>query len=155
MTDLQLLSELSNKDKVSVLTKSVKNMVLDGEINPLEVAISLKGMEAFTKSLRSDPLIQDATLEELERYGGKLIHFAGAKFSIREVGVSYDYTECQDPTWDFLNEQMDKLKEKMEEREKFLKSLRKSETMVNDETGEVYTIYPPVKKSKTGYAVSL
>ena len=155
MTDLQFLSELSNKEKIQSMTKSVKSMVLEGEVNALDVAITLKGMEDFTKALRGDALIQDATLEELEKHGGKTVVFKGAKFSIKDMGVSYDYSECGDPTWDDLNEKMNVLKEKIKAREEFLKSIQGSVTIVDADTGEVSTVYPPVRRSKTGYAVTL
>jgi predicted HAD superfamily phosphohydrolase len=155
MTNIQLLSELSNKDKVQSIVKNVKAMVLEGEVNPLEVAVTLKGMEDFTKSLRSDVLIQDATLEELEKYGSKSVTFNGAKFNIRETAVSYDYSQCNDKVWNDLNAEMSRLKEAIKQREEFLKAVKSDMTVVDENTGEVYTISPAVKSSKTGYAVTL
>lgn len=155
MTELKLFNDLTNKDKVSRMVKNIRNEILEGEINPLEAAVVLKGMEVFTKALRTDPLVQDCTIEELERYNSKSVAFNGAKFTIKDVGVSFDFTGCNDPIWDFLNVQMEELKGKMKDREDLLKSLKKPETMVNDETGEIYTVNPPVRKSKTGYSVTL
>lgn len=150
----ELLANLNNRDKISRLTKDVKEQILEGEINPLDAAMIIKGMEDFTKNLRGDALVQDAIIEEVQKFG-KTAEYKGAKFTVKEVGVSYDFSYCHDPKWDLIKARIDELSELLKEREAFLKSIRGQETLVDEESGEVYTVNPPVKRSKTGYMVSL
>ena len=153
MEEIKLL-ELSNKEVISKISKDIKSRVLDGELQPLDVAMALKGMEDLTKSIRGDSLVQDAIIEEVEKYG-KVANYKGAKITVKEVGTKYHFNECNDPVWDFLKQQMDEISQKMKDREAFLKSIKGHETIVNEETGEVYTIKMPGKESKTGYMVTL
>ena len=154
MTQIELFDALNNKEKVQAIAKDVRMKILDGEINPLDAAVVMKAMDEFVKHLRSNELVQDAIIEEVEKYG-KVAEHNGATIQIKEVGTTYDFSVCNDPQLDILRTHAEDINAQIKQREAFLKCINGTETIVNSETGEVYTINQPVKKSKTGYSITL
>ncbi len=79
----------------------------------------------------------------------------GALYSVKEFGTSYDYSNCGDNKYKKLLEHQEKLKKEIKKREDFLKGISRHETVVDEETSEILTVYPPVKKSSTGVQISI
>jgi hypothetical protein len=137
--------------EINNLIYDMKVELLSGDYNPLDVELQLKAMEETIKQLRSDKDIRQFVLREAEKHG-KSFEWRGAKMSIREVGVKYDYSTSGDSEWAILDAQIKKLTEKRTAREKFLQNIPEMGT-VSPETGE--TIYRPAKSSTTSIAVTL
>jgi len=137
--------------EIGNLIHYMKQELLSGDYNPLDVELKLKAMEETIKQLRSDEEIRAFVLSEAEKYG-KSFEWRGAKMSIREVGVKYDYAASGDSEWALLDAQVKELTEKKKAREKFLQAIPDMGT-VSPETGE--TIYRPAKTSTTSIAVTL
>ena len=137
--------------EIGNLIHFMKQELLSGDYNPLDVELKLKAMEETIKQLRSDEEIRAFVLSEAEKYG-KSFEWRGAKMSIREVGVKYDYASSGDSEWALLDAQIKELTEKKKAREKFLQAIPDMGT-VSPETGE--TIYRPAKTSTTSIAVTL
>ena len=129
----------------------MKAELMSGDYNPLDVELKLKAIEEITKQLRADKDIRAFVMKEAEKYG-KSFEWRGAKMSIREVGVKYDYASTGDSEWALLDAQIKKLSEKKKAREEFLQAIPPTGT-VSPETGEM--IYPPAKSSTTSIAVTL
>ena len=129
----------------------MKAELLSGDYNPLDVELKLKAIEEITKQLRADEDIRAFVLKEAEKYG-KSFEWKGAKMSIREVGVKYDYATTGDSTWAMLDAEEKAIKEQKKAREKFLQAVPPNGT-VSPETGEL--IMPPAKSSTTSIAVTL
>lgn len=156
MDDIIRLQDMTSSDKVSGLVSRYRSQVLDGERNPLEVAIILKALEDFTKKLRSDLMIKDATLAELQKYPEKAIVFMGADFTKKVVRTVYDYTRCNDPMLRKLERKAEMAEAELKLRQKFLQGLPKEGLETFDaDTGEVYTLLPPAKQQEEGFSVSL
>ncbi len=66
-----------------------------------------------------------------------------------------DFTVCNDSDWNYTNDRIKLLTDKRKQREEFLKSLTDTITIVNDQTGEMETIGPPLKKQVMGLKVTL
>ena len=137
--------------EINNLIYDMKVELLSGDYNPLDVELQLKAMEETIKQLRSDKDIRQFVLREAEKHG-KSFEWRGAKMSIREVGVKYDYSTSGDSEWAILDAQIKKLTEKRNAREKCLQNSPEMGT-VSPETGE--TIYRPAKSSTTSIAVTL
>jgi hypothetical protein len=141
---------------LSILPKTAKEIksfglklvdeINNGTINPLELARYKKSLEVLFEAIK-EPL-RDASLEEAAKYGSKEFDFLGAIYKTAEYGTKYDYEATGDPVWKDLNE-------KKKDRENFLKSLKEKHTYVDEETGDVITIYPPVKTSTTSVSVTI
>lgn len=135
------------------LANRLINPVLDGDINPVEAAVKAKALiEVLTKFVNDDR-VKDCTLSEIEK-NGKETSWNGARLTIKEVGVKYDYSDCNDPVYMDLLKQKGVIDKQLKERESFLKSLSNRTTIVDDETGEVATVIPPVKMSSQGYTIT-
>jgi len=77
------------------------------------------------------------------------------QWDITPTATSYDFSFCQDQKLNELEAQMETLKKEIEDRKTFLKSIKDFTTFINNETGEVETVYPPIKRSSYGVKVTL
>lgn len=68
---------------------------------------------------------------------------------MKETGTKWNYENCNDPVYRDLTEKSGAMKDMIKGREAFLKSLKESMTIVDDTTGEVVMVAPPMKTSKT------
>jgi len=137
--------------EIGNLIHFMKQELLSGDYNPLDVELKLKAMEETIKQLRSDEDIRAFVLNEAEKHG-KSFEWRGAKMSVREVGVKYDWASSGDSEWAILDAQIKELSEKKKAREKFLQNVPDGGT-VNPDTAEV--VYRPAKTSTTSIAVTL
>jgi len=140
------------KAQVAKYKSLIRESVLEGEINPLEFASQVTALEQLFKGLKADHLIKDCILEEAEKYGIKSFEHGNAKFCIKEAGVKYDFTTCNDSDWDGLDEMIKQLTAKKKSRETLLKTITPA--------SEVYSsngvmLEPPIKTSTTSVAVIL
>lgn len=137
--------------EINNLIHFMKQELMSGDYNPLDVELKLKAMEETIKQLRADEDIRAFVLSEAEKHG-KSFEWRGAKMSVREVGVKYDWASSGDSEWALLDAQIKELSDKRKAREAFLKAIPEMGT-VSPETGE--TIYRPAKTSTTSIAVTL
>jgi hypothetical protein len=143
----------AKKSNISNAVAAITAEVQAGNYDSLRgLILALKGKTLFTdleKALR--PLAEDANVFKLEK--GYQAH--DCKVDQAETGVSYDYSVCNDPEWEYLNDRSVFFETELKERQKFLQSLTKPTTIVNDDTGEVSTINPPVRKAKLGLKITI
>lgn len=139
----------SNKAEIKTFVQDAKDRILAGYENPLKIASQLKAFEEVVKELRDDKDIKDVTLKAAQKEGKTFDQF-GATFQIKEVGVKYDYSVCDDQEWNDLNAQLERLNEKKKAREKFLQVIKGE---IFDATG--IQLRPPVKTSTTSVTVTL
>ena len=116
--------------------EQIINDVVEGNINPLDVACYFKEIENVINSVRKDDRIKPLILEEAKKFKGQEYH--GHKIEVREK-KNYDFK--QDAKWAELNKAL-------KAREKLLKAANGD--VVDPETGEILTA--PIS-STTEYAV--
>jgi hypothetical protein len=124
----------------------------EGHISPLQLASQLKFVEDIITNVKEE--LRQRVCAEQSKYGKERMTYKGAAFDIKEAGVKYDYSHCDDTIWNDLKQQLDDINDKMKEREAFLKTLKERFTYIDAGTGEIITLYPPQKKSTTTYAIS-
>ena len=109
--------------------------------------------EEVIKNITSDPDYKSMTLDEAQKYGKTFEHF-NARFEVKEMGVKYDYSVCNDPVYNKLKAQLTVLEDEIKAREKYLKAIPTQgvQTLLED---EVLTLYPPAKSSTTSITVNL
>jgi hypothetical protein len=96
--------------------------------------------------------LRGRVLDELNAYTkGEEVTLFGATFEVIEAGTKYDYSGCNDTEYDDLTAAINELTARRKEREKFLRGIKNATTIVNEETGELVRILPPVKSSTTTY----
>lgn len=141
-----------SKNQVELFSNQIKDSLTSGDVDPLELAIYFKAMEETIKQVKET--MSSLALSEAQKYG-KSFEFKGAKIEVKELGTSYDYSNCGDIYLNKFSEQISELTEKRKTRETIVKALKEPMTAVDEETGETFTMYPPIKKSTTGIAISL
>lgn len=134
--------------------RDVINRILVGDADPIKVHLQVKAMEEIIKEITSDPQYRDALLDESTKHGKTFERYNG-KFSIKEVGTRYDYSQCGDPELAELYEKKAQLDAKIKVREAFIKMLPVEGIDIVTEDGELRKIYPPAKSSTTSVTVSL
>jgi viroplasmin and RNaseH domain-containing protein len=145
------------KQEQQSFVEQLVQTAISGEVSPLKVEAQIKNIEDVVKRYRDDKRVKEALVNEYRRDFGeqKSADCYNARFTMAEVGVKYDYTACEDPEWEQLNKDAARLAEAKKAREEILKAHAKPWVSVNEETGEVTTIYPPVKTGKTQVTVQI
>lgn len=144
-----------NIDKVAAAetAQSIIAAIENGDINALNLKIKIKAIENVIETIKPILDREARSLAELE--GAKSFSRLGSTVKLQETGVKYDYSLCQDPYHKYLTEKFDEAKANKDKREKFLKSLDKPETIVDEHSGEIVTIYPPIKRSTSSVVITL
>jgi len=151
-TDLVMVGKVDpTKAEAQLLANDFMEAVENGEIDVLALAVRVDWLITMAEHLKGK--MKEKVLSAVEKYGKTSCVVQKATFKIKEVGTKWDYTS--DAQWNKLNDEMLVLKEKMKEREAFLKTVTKKMEIVDEETGDIEKIVPPIKQSTTGYALTL
>lgn len=152
----------TTKAQRRTFAEQVVQAIEDGNVNPLLIHCQIKAMEnllkQFTDSKEGGELRERymaAVLLEAAKHG-KTFDYHSGKFTVKEAGHKYDYSQCGD--LDLLKDMavLEQLSEDVKNRQEFLRKVpAKGMTEVVEVTGEVRTIYPPSCTSTTTIAVTL
>lgn len=82
--------EILKTIKVSEVVNNVADAVNNGDVNPLEAAISLKKLELIVKAAKNR--IADAVIEESSKYDKSFV-YADAEITSKNSAGRYDYSE--------------------------------------------------------------
>lgn len=140
------------KEAIKEQSLALLNDIDEGFMHPLQVAAQFKFIEDVIANVKEE--LRQRVVAEQSKYGKERMTFHGATFEIKEAGVKYDYSHCECTIWNDLKQQLDALNDKMKEREAFLKTLKERFTYIDESTGQIFTLYPPQKKSTTTYAIT-
>jgi hypothetical protein len=145
----------STTDQISTFVRHVKDEILSGEYNPLDVIVQLRAAQKALEVLNADEEINVCVSKEYAKHGQKTLKWNGADIVEKETGTRYDYSGCGDVKLDALKQAETAATEARKDREAFLKSLKQPVTLVDEATGAVETVNPPAKTSKTSICVTL
>lgn len=145
---------MPNKAKeVAAFSNQIVRAVQNGEANPLEVLAMLRALELLSKEVREE--IQDNINTEAGKYPKGKFEAFGALMEAAEVYTEYDYTVCGDVDWERLDTEVVTATSLRKEREAFLRALKTAIHLVDSMTGEIVTVKPPIKRSKSGVKIYL
>ena len=154
MNELIPLKDLKNplsKKQIEFLGEQTgKSFIEAAKEDPLKARIFIKRVQIFLDSF--DKEIQAAALSEAEKYGSET-EIDGSKIIIIELGTKYDY--LNDSAWLELNKKVSEFDLLRKEREKLLKAIKGSMTEIDEETGEIRKIFPPLKTSTIGIKITI
>lgn len=159
MSEIKLFSYLDNgslsKETMQIQSRTLIQPIIDGEIDPLQAVAKIRFLSDMLTAALKDDRLKDIILGEIDKNGGKEATAFGVKFTQKEMGVSYDYTVCGDPEYDRLAAEMEDLKARMKDREKFLMGIpAEGLPMVDQETGDCYKIIRPLRRASLNYSVT-
>lgn len=143
----------STSDEVNRFANSVIQAVENGEENPLKLLIQIRGMEKAFKLIAEK--IKDSYMREADKYPENKFQFMGNGVEKGDVHTEYDYSICGDTVWEQRKTIFDMAKSQLDERQAFLKTLREPIVLVDEGSGEVVTVRPPLKKSTAGLKISI
>ncbi len=91
--------------------------------------------------------ILEDCIDELDLHGKDGTTIAGVKIQNVESGVKYDFTNCDE--WNKFDKFVKEANEAKKDFENKLKGLKKPESILDEETGELTRLVPPARTSKT------
>jgi len=151
-TAISTLSQLpETKKQIETFAYSLEQGLINGQIVASDLLRFQKAMEKVFEKIK--PTLIENALQEISQYE-KNTSIKGTEFSIVEAGVKYDYSDCNDLEYNTLTIQIEALKSTLKERETFLKAIKQPIQMIDETSGECYTIYPPKKTSTTTLKVT-
>lgn len=143
----------SKASEVAQFSRQLIVAVQSGEVNPLELLVMLRSLEAVSELVREE--IEENILTEAGKFSEKVIERFGARIERCDTYTKYIYETSKDSEWSRMDTELRDLQHRMKEREKFLRALSNPMTVVDQDSGEITEIRPPVKKSKEGVKVYL
>lgn len=153
-TQIEILSNQTiDKTTAAEMAQLIISAIENGDVNALNLKIKIKAIENVIKTIK--PILDKEARSIAELEGQKSFTRLGSTVKLQETGVEYDYTNCQDPKHAKLTESFESAKAAKENREAYLKALDKSETIVDEDSGEIVTIYPPIKSSTSSVVITL
>jgi hypothetical protein len=151
-TAISTLSQLpETKQQIETFAYSLEQGLINGQIIASDLLRFQKAMEKVFDKIK--PTLIENALNEISNFEKNPI-IKGSEFSIVEAGVKYDYSDCNDLEYNSLSIQLEALKSTLKDRETFLKSIKQPMQMIDENSGEVFTIYPPKKSSTTTLKVT-
>jgi len=120
----------------------IGNVVAEGNADPIDTLVRLTAIKLAVDT--AVDAVKPSAIAEAHKYGKDGARSMDAKVEVVEAGVKYDYSN--DSVWRDL-------KEKIKERETFLKGVKEAFEMRVDD--ELVTIYPPIRTSTTTTKVTL
>lgn len=153
-TALSVMELLSpTKSGIKAFSDQIITNVKDGYVNPLRVALLCNTLKQTAETIRKS--IKDEEKNEAEKYGEKVFEYFGADMQYTATATKYDYEACGDAILNDLLQQEEILTEKIKRRQELLKTLGEPTPMIDPNSGESYTAYPPIKKSEMGLKVTI
>jgi len=135
-----------NKASIKSLSQSIISEVMDGNQDGLEVLIATKKAKKFFEEIEEN--LKGYVYSKPYASKGEILKIFGTEVQRKELGVKWNYDNCGDVVYN-------RLKQQLKDREAYLKAVLKPVEETDEDTGEVYTIYPPVKTSTDGYEISI
>jgi hypothetical protein len=151
-TAISTLSQLpETKQQIETFAHSLEQGLNNGQIIASDLLRFQKAMEKVFEKIK--PTLIENALNEISQYEKNSV-IKGSEFSIVEAGVKYDYSNCNDPVYNEHFQNLENAKERLKERETFLKCIKEPMHFINEDTGEAITLYPPKKTSSTTLKVT-
>jgi hypothetical protein len=153
MNNIELIkSGPQTGDQILGFQNEILDSVSNGFEDPLFLLIKLKAMsKALDGAIDS---IQEYALSEAQKHG-KSFAIYGAKVEVKEMGTKWFFDKTGDPIIARISNQKDQISKEEKDRQAFLKTLKEKTSFLDEESGEVFTVYPARKESKTGIAISI
>ena len=127
--------------QVQSFAAAAKNEILSGSVDLKELLYKKKCIERTLEAIFDDEKVNEVIKEEITKYGKDGAGYNDAKFEIASR-KSWDYSQTNDAEYAALEKRAKESSELLKQRQKFLQTLTKPVELVNNETGEVETIYP-------------
>lgn len=143
----------TSKESIIRFSDDIIEGVKEGRLDPLEVKAICKTMEIISEKINEATKSNQKT--EAEKFGDKPFMNYGFEMHYTSVKTDYDYEVCNDAVYDRLAKQKIALDELIKQRQAWLKMMNGPEVLVDTDSGEQYTAYPPMKKTAMGVKLTI
>lgn len=142
----QLIEAFLNLDRESIkkLVNTIVDEVKEGFEDSLKVFISAKKASKIFEGVLDE--IKGKAAEDLKLGKSETYKKFGCKITKEVMGVKYYFDRCNDREYDLFSQ-------KLEARKNYLKSLSQPEQLIDENTGEIIYIHPPVKTGTEGLKI--
>lgn len=140
----------SKEERQAFVRAHIQNLK-DGNADIMQSHIQAKNFEQMLKEMLSNEEYKSLILDAAELHG-KNFELHNAKVQIKEAGITWDYSQCNDSKLAELEAAVKAATDKLKNRQKMLQSIPAS-GIADPETGEI--IYPASKSSSTTVTVTL
>lgn len=131
--DRQTIDSFTNQLNIEMQDGSIDTQWLHGALSKLIKNLTdLKELNA--QNLDADNIYKEAF---------------GFTFTKKEAGAKYDFSNCNHPKWNELANYQSQIKDDMKSIEVTLKTIKEPITIVDESTGNIVQVNPPIKSSKT------
>lgn len=141
----------ANTQQIARFSKLLIEDVQNGNVNPLELLVMLRALEAMSETVRDS--IRTNIDTAADKYSEKSFEVLGCRVDKAEVGIVYDYGGSGDRDWEQFATDEATAAARRKERETFLRSLKEPIDVLDKDSGETWTIRPPLRRSKSGVKV--
>lgn len=144
---------IPTKDNINRISDMFIDNVMEGKISVEQQVTLLRAInETVSNALE---VLKPYLVDELTKYGkGDRCMVMGTTLELKEVGVKYDYTNCNDPVLTKLLEVKKDIDAQVKNRQEFLRKLTSMAFIPDTDTGELMEVHPPVKSSTTSYVIN-
>lgn len=148
-TALSQLSHLpTTLAQVQSFAAAAKNEILSGSVDLKELLYKKKCIERTLEAIFDDEEVNEVIKGEVAKYGKEGAGYNDATFEIASR-KSWDYSQTNDAEIEVLEQKAKGAANNLKDRQKFLQTLTKPIEVLNNETGEVETIYPAAFSEST------
>ncbi len=138
--------------QIGQFSKSLIENVQNGNLNPIEILVMLRALEAVSETVRDS--IKSNIESAADKYSEKSFEMFGCRIEKSDF-VRYDYTVCSDRDWEQFSVAERTAGDNRKQREVFLRSLKEPMDVYDKDSGETWTIRPPLKRATSGLKVFL
>lgn len=142
------------KTKAAEFAAKLIQLNTDGHVDTLTALARLEFLSQIIDQVKTN--YRTAAVDELELYGPEAktgVNRFGVTFKQKETAVKYDFS--QTATWNEMESQIEALKNGQKALETQLKGLTKPMSILDESTGEITVMNPPIKSSKTTVEITL
>jgi hypothetical protein len=134
--------------------KDAKELILSGQLDWREVLRRKQMLAKSLEKLFSDKDVKEHLETEFAKQGLKKVSYEGIEigFTSRK---NFTYDKCSSPEWEKANAEFNKAKEALDAVQKELQVMSKSQTRVDEVSGEVYTVYPAAYTTTDFFTVTI
>lgn len=142
-----------NKKTIKSAVVNIMQLIEEGHYDSLKALIFSKKMTFMAKEL--EDAVKQIAFNDSKITKGEVYKLYDVEVTKKDTGVKWDYSLTGDKTWNELNDLFIKVKEEKDVRETFLQGVTKKMEFVDEDTGETWTIHPPIRKAGESLVISI
>ena len=95
MDSLTIIEAPLKKQEQNAISEAAIEQILSGDVNPLQIEMRLRALENIIKTIRDNPQVKDAVIDEAAKYSGKTFDLFGCVVT-KSQKTTKNYKTCND-----------------------------------------------------------